>query len=76
MDEGVVEGGEDVRDAEDVLPLADGGAERDVLLLGLPGLLPPRHGCVCLLAAAAAAVKGKRRRRSLKMMTTMILPGK
>lgn len=40
-DEGVVEGGEDVRDAEDVLPLADGGAERHVLLLGLAGLLPP-----------------------------------
>jgi hypothetical protein len=41
-DEGVVEGGEDVRDAEDVLPLADGGAERHVLLLGLPRLPPPR----------------------------------
>ena len=40
-DEGVVEGGEDVGDAEDVLPLADGGAERHVLLLGLPSLLPP-----------------------------------
>jgi hypothetical protein len=40
-DEGVVEGGEDVRDAEDVLALADGGAERHVLLLGLPRLPPP-----------------------------------
>ena len=29
-----------MRDAEDVLSLADGGAERHVLLLGLPGLLP------------------------------------
>lgn len=28
-------------DAEDVLALADGGAERHVLLLGLPHLLPP-----------------------------------
>jgi hypothetical protein len=41
-DEGVVEGSEDVRDAEDVLALAYGGAERHVLLLGLPGLPPPR----------------------------------
>lgn len=41
-DECVVEGGEDVRDAEDVLALAYGGAKRHVLLLGLPRLLPPR----------------------------------
>ena len=40
-DEGVVEGGEDVGNAEDILPLADGGAERHVLLLGLPRLPPP-----------------------------------
>lgn len=40
-DEGVVEGGEDVGDAEDVLALAHGRAEGDVLLLGLPCLLPP-----------------------------------
>ena len=39
--EGVVEGGEDVRDAEDVLALADGGSERHVLLLWLPRLPPP-----------------------------------
>lgn len=44
MDEGVVEGGEDVGDAEDVLALAHGRAEGDVLLLGLPCLLPPGHG--------------------------------
>jgi hypothetical protein len=44
MDEGVIEGGKDVGDAEDVLSLADGGAERHVLLLGLPRLLPPGHG--------------------------------
>jgi hypothetical protein len=41
-DEGVVEGGEDVSNAEDGLALADCGAERHVLLLGLPGLPPPR----------------------------------
>jgi len=63
MDEGVVEGGEDVRDAEDVLALADGGAERHVLLLGLPRLPPPGHGCVRVLAAAAGAAAGRRREK-------------
>lgn len=51
-----------MRDAEDVLSLADGGAERDVLLFGLPGLLPSGHGCVCFLAAAVR----RRRRRQRK----------
>lgn len=37
-DESVVEGGEDVGDSEDVLALAHGRPERDVLLLGLPNL--------------------------------------
>jgi hypothetical protein len=41
-DESVVEGGEDVRNAKDVFSLADSGAKRHVLLLGLPRLLPPR----------------------------------
>jgi len=63
VNEGVVEGGEDVRDAEDVLALADGGSERHVLLLWLPRLPPPGHGWVRVLAAAAGAAAGRRKGR-------------
>uniref|UniRef100_A0A0A9F6P3 Cl25046_1a n=1 Tax=Arundo donax TaxID=35708 RepID=A0A0A9F6P3_ARUDO len=66
MDEGVVEGGEDARDAENVLALADGGAQRHVLLLGLPRLLPPGHGCDCVLAAEAAAAGRKRKKARVR----------
>jgi len=52
-----------VRDAEDVLALADGGSERHVLLLWLPRLPPPGHGWVRVLAAAAGAAAGRRREK-------------
>ena len=45
VDEGVVEGGEDVGDTEDELAVPDLGAQADLdLLLGLPLSLPRSHG--------------------------------
>lgn len=41
-DEGIVEGGEDVSDAKDMLSLANSRTKRDIILLRLSYLLPPR----------------------------------